>query len=95
METGGARMPESESSDELAPSTVPWSRSDAALLISAVMPVLASAIPNEKSSIVAESMHELVHEGDEREAGDQRGEADVRHRTVAQLRRDAAAPERR
>ena len=45
VDTGGARIPDSESSDELVPSTMPCSRSDAALLISAVMPVFANAIP--------------------------------------------------
>ena len=45
-------MPESESSEELAPKTVPCSRSETALLIKAVMPVLTSAMPNEKRIIV-------------------------------------------
>ena len=90
VETGGARIPESESSDELVPSTVPCSRSDAALLISAVMPVFVSAMPNAKSSMCYREQREVVDERNQREAGDERREPDVRHRAVAEPRRDAS-----
>ena len=63
MEIGGAMMPESESSDEPTPSTVPCSRSEAAFESMALMPLFAYALPIAKSTITPAKLSGLCTNG--------------------------------